>query len=92
MSAWADDQKVRGSMIKFLGDPAGDLSKALDVQMTHPGPASVGIIGRCKRHALYVVDGAVKAFNLSEAEGDPAGDDDPSNTMPEAMLAAIKSA
>jgi len=90
MSAWADDQKVRGSMIKFLGDPAQDLTKALDIEMTHPGPPSVGIIGRCKRHALYVVDGVVKAFNVSEKDDDPAGDSDPSNTMPEAMLAAIK--
>lgn len=79
-------------MIKFMGDPAGELTKALDIEMTHPGPASVGIIGRCKRHALYVSDGTVKAFNLSEGEDDPAGDSDPSNTMPEAMLKAIKEA
>jgi len=92
MSAWADDQGVRGSMIKFMGDPSGSLTKALDIEMTDDGPKSVGIIGRCKRHAIYVVDGEVKAFALSEADGDPAGDDDPSKTMPEAMLAAIKEA
>lgn len=92
MSAWADDQGVRGSMIKFMGDPAAELTKALDIEMTHPGPPSVGIIGRCKRHALYVVDGVVKAINLSEGEDDPAGDSDPSNSMPEAVLAAIKEA
>jgi len=92
MSAWADDQGVRGSMIKFMGDPSGALTAALDIEMTDDGPKSVGIIGRCKRHALYVMDGTVKAFELSEAEGDPAGDDDPSKTMPEAMLAAIKKA
>jgi 2-Cys peroxiredoxin 5 len=92
MSAWSDDQGVRGSMVKFYGDPSGALTKALDIELTADGPRSVGIIGRCKRHALYVVDGVVKAFNLSEAEDDPAGDDDPSSTMPDAMLAAIKSA
>lgn len=79
-------------MVKFYGDPSGALTKALDIELTADGPRSVGIIGRCKRHALYVVDGVVKAFNLSEAEDDPAGDDDPSSTMPDAMLAAIKSA
>jgi len=92
MSAWADDQGVRGSMVKFYGDPSGALTKALDIEMTDEGPISVGIIGRCKRHALYVVNGEVKAFNLSEAEDDPAGDSDPSNTMPDAMLKAIKDA
>lgn len=92
MSAWADDQKVRGSMIKFMGDPSGALCSALDIELTDDGPIGKGLIGRCKRHALYVVDGVVKAFALSEAEGDPAGDDDPSKTMPDAMLAAIKEA
>ena len=92
MSAWADDQGVRGSMITFMGDPAGELSKALDMEMTDPGPPSVGIIGRCKRHAVYVVNGEVKAVAVSEADGDPAGDSDPSKTMPDAMLASIKAA
>lgn len=90
MSAWADDQGVRGSMIKFLGDPSGALSKALDMEMTHPGPPGVGIIGRCKRHAVYVVNGEVKVVNVSEGEDDPAGDSDPSNTMPDALLKAIE--
>jgi len=79
-------------MITFMGDPSGAFSKALDMEMTHPGPPSVGIIGRCKRHAVYVVDGVVKAVAVSEGEDDPAGDDDPSATMPDAMLAAIKAA
>lgn len=92
MSAWEDDQKVAGSMITFMGDPSGAFSKALDMEMTDPGPPSVGIIGRCKRHAVYVSDGVVKAVAVSEGEGDPAGDDDPSATMPDAMLAAIKAA
>lgn len=79
-------------MITFMGDPSGALKDALDIAMTHPGPPSVGIIGRCKRHAIFAVDGTVKAFAVSEAEGDPAGDDDPSATMPDAMLASISAA
>jgi len=89
MDAWADDQKVRGSMIKFLGDPGRELTKAFGLELDHPGPQKAGIYARCKRHALYVVDGVVKAFNISEKDEDPAGDFDPSNTMPDAMLAAI---
>lgn len=60
-------------MIKFFGDPAADLTKALDVEMTHPGPPSVGIIGRCKRHAVYAVNGEVKFVAISEGPDDPAG-------------------
>jgi len=91
MKAWAADQKIEGSMITFMGDPAGELTKALDMQMTHPGPPSVGIIGRCKRHAMYVDDGEVKYVAVSESDDDPAGDDDPEDTCAPAMMDAIKS-
>ena len=92
MTAWADDQGVDGSMIKFLGDPSGAFTDATDMKMTHPGPPSVGIIGRCKRHAMYIVDGIVKAVSISEGPDDPAGDDDPSATLAEAMLATVTAA
>ena len=90
MQAWAEDQGVGGSMVTFVGDPAAELTKALDMEMTHPGPPSVGIIGRCKRHAIYAEKGEIKVVRVSEAEGDPAGDDDPSATLAEGMLEAIK--
>ena len=77
-------------MVKFMGDPAGELTDALDMKMTHPGPASVGIIGRCKRHALHVVNGEIKVVHVSEGPDDPAGDGDPSQTFAEAMIDAIK--
>lgn len=96
MKAWAEDQGVehaeagddKGS-ITFLADPMGDLTSKLDMQMTHAGPASVGIIGRCKRFAVYAVNGVVKYVAVSEGEEDPAGDDDPSATLAPAMLSAI---
>jgi len=89
MQAWAEDQGIAGSFITMMGDPAAELTKALDVEMTHPGPPSVGIIGRCKRFAMHVVDGDIKYIAISEAEGDPAGDDDPSASLAPAMLEAI---
>jgi len=42
MLAWAKNQKIGLSMVKFYGDPAADLTKALEMEMTHPGPPSVG--------------------------------------------------
>jgi len=89
MQAWAADQKIEGSIVTFMADPAAELTKALDMEMTHPGPPSVGIIGRCKRFAIHAVDGDIKTVKISEAEGDPAGDDDPSATLAEGMLEAI---
>ena len=74
MKAWGKDQKIEGTNIRFMGDPAAELTKKLDMEMTHPGPASVGIIGRCKRHAMIVDDGEVKWFAISEDDDDPAGD------------------
>ena len=91
MMAWAEDQGVKGdSMITLMGDPYGDLTSALDMEMTHAGPASVGITGRCKRFALYVENGVVKLLRVAEAEDDPAGDDRPEVTLADAMVDAIK--
>jgi len=91
MQAWAKDQKLGWSMVKFYSDASGSLTKALDMEMTHPGPPSVGIIGRCKRFAIYAVNGTIRAVNVSEGPDDPAGDSDPSATLADNLLATIKS-
>ena len=90
MKAWGKDQKIDGTNIRFMGDPAAELTKKLEMELTHPGPASIGIIGRCKRHALIVDDGEVKWFAISEDDDDPAGDDDPEDTCAPAILDALK--
>jgi 2-Cys peroxiredoxin 5 len=90
MQAWADDQMIdENGIIKFMGDPEGALTRSLDMEMIHPGPYSVGIIGRCKRFALYAVNGEVKYVAVSERDDDPAGDDYPEATLAESMLFAI---
>lgn len=91
MDAWSEDQDADDSdFVNLVGDPTAALTKATDMEMTHPGPISVGIIGRCKRHAMYVDDGIVKYVAVSESEDDPAGDADPSATCAPAILEAIK--
>lgn len=96
MSAWAENLGVEHSeagdkegRLTFLGDPEAALTRKLEMELTHPGPASVGIIGRCKRFALYAVNGEVKLVQVSEAENDPAGDDNPEATLAPAILDAI---
>lgn len=44
---------------------------------------------RCKRSAMYIVDGVVKAMAISEAADDPAGDDRPEASCVENMLKLI---
>jgi peroxiredoxin 5 len=74
MNAWAIDQKVpENSRIKLMGDPYGILTEKLEMELTHAGPKSVGLVNRCKRHALYVVDGVVLIVRVAEQEDDPAG-------------------
>jgi len=90
MQAWAKDQKIGLSKISFMGDPAGIFTKSLDMEMTDPGPPSVGIIGRCKRFALHAVDGEIKHVAISEGPNDPAGDGNPTATLAEAMINSIK--
>lgn len=89
MTAWAQDQGIEGSMITFLGDPSRALTDALGMVLDHPGP--MGVLGykRCKRFALYLEDGVIKIWRVSEGPDDPAGDNDPSATTAEAMIAAI---
>jgi len=92
MEAWAKDQKTGLSLLQLMGDPKGDLTKALDMELTHPGPKEVGLYGRCKRHAIYAVNGEIRAIRIAEAEDDPAGDARPENTLADAMLEAIRAA
>lgn len=73
-----------------MGDPHGELTRALDLELDHPGPAGVGIVGRCKRHALYAENGVIKVLHVSEGPEDPAGDKDPSLSLAPAMLEAIR--
>ena len=39
--------------------------------MTHEGPVSKLGPGRCKRFAMHVVNGEIKAINVSEGPDDP---------------------
>mmetsp|Transcript_8019 Transcript_8019/g.11605 ORF Transcript_8019/g.11605 Transcript_8019/m.11605 type:complete len:95 (+) Transcript_8019:281-565(+) len=92
MKAWQKDQGCDDSMLTMYGDPTGALTKALGMEMTHPGPVGVGLLGRCKRHAMYADDGVVKSFHLAEdPEHDPAGDEFPEETLAPALLEAIGS-
>jgi peroxiredoxin len=90
VQAWGKDQKIEDTFVTFFADPAATLTKALDMEMTDPGPPSVGLIGRCKRFALHVDDEEIKATIVSEGPGDPAGDDDPSQSLAENMIEVVK--
>lgn len=91
MQAWAKDQEAGDSMLTFLGDPASELTRALDLELTDPGPKSKGLFGRCKRFAIHVEDSVINAIQISEAPDDPAGDSNPSETLVEGILGAMDS-
>mmetsp|Transcript_16105 Transcript_16105/g.24516 ORF Transcript_16105/g.24516 Transcript_16105/m.24516 type:complete len:102 (+) Transcript_16105:312-617(+) len=91
MEGWKQDQGVdEDSLLSFMADPYSQVTRALDMELTHEGPRGVGLINRCKRFALYVEDGEVKVVRIAEAEDDPAGDDFPEVTCAPEMLEAIK--
>jgi peroxiredoxin len=90
MQAWAKNQKVGLSKLNFMGDPTSELTRALDMELIADGPRNEkGLINRCKRFAMFVDDGEIKVIHVAEAPGDPAGDENPDATMPDAMLEAI---
>ena len=90
MKAWEADQGTEGTIVTMMCDPSGEFTKAVDMEMTHEGPISVGIIGRCKRWAMVVDDGVVKGVNVAESELDPAGDDFPEKTLAPALIEMAK--
>jgi len=93
MSAWAEDQKLSNvdGVITLMGDPRGELVKAFDIELTHPGPTKEkGLLGRGKRTAIYIESGVIKAIRIAESQNDPAGDDHPDITLAPAMIEVIK--
>jgi len=86
MTAWGKDQGIDGTIIKFLGDPRSELTKALDLVLDHPGPMSVLGNTRCKRFSMLIDDGVIKTINVAASEDDPAGDDNPTVSLVEKML------
>mmetsp|Transcript_28980 Transcript_28980/g.61026 ORF Transcript_28980/g.61026 Transcript_28980/m.61026 type:complete len:99 (+) Transcript_28980:332-628(+) len=90
MQAWAKNQKTGLSMLSFMGDPNSKLTKALDLELTAEGPIEVLGPGRCKRFAMHVVNGVIKAVNVSESPDDPTGDSDPSASLADGILATMK--
>lgn len=77
MKAWAKDQMIDGSIITFLADTRCEFTNAVGMCIDHPGVKDALGSTRCKRFVLVVDDGIVKNVEISEAEGDPAGDNDP---------------
>jgi len=91
MKAWAKDQGVGANgLTTMMGDPTSSLTKALGLELDHPGPKGVGLHGRCKRFAIYAEDGVVKNIQISEKADDPAGDAFPETSCAPNMLAQIK--
>jgi len=105
MSAWKKDQGLAGSeLITFLADPDAELTNALGIRLTGEGKPYGRYEGpnnalgyhtnRCKRTAMYVEAGIIKAMEISEGgpngEFDPAGDDFPEKSCIENMLKRIE--
>ena len=90
MQAWKQSRGLAGSeLIVFLADPFGKLTAALGLTLPEPD-AELGP-HRGKRAALYVSDGVVRHIEISEAEGDPTGDNHKTNTSALHMLEIAKS-
>lgn len=89
MEAWAKDMGIAGSNITFLADPNAVVAKALGMVLDHPGPVAKLGPNRSKRFTMFVEDGTIKIIALSEGPDDPAGDDDPSNSCMDSVLAKI---
>jgi len=89
MRAWFLDQKLEGSMMQMMGDPSGEFTRECGMELTHPGPKSKGLYGRCKRFAMHVINCEVQYVAVSERDDDPAGDEHPGSSCADAMIEVI---
>jgi len=96
MESWKKDQGLAASeLIEFVADTQAALTEALGIMLTGEGPNyALGFhTKRCKRSAIYVVDGEIKIFEISEkgpnGEVDPAGDSFPQSSCIENVLDLI---
>ncbi len=64
------------------------MTAALGLSLAEPDP-ELGP-NRGKRAALFVADGVVRLREVSEAEGDPTGDEDHANSDAPQMLESIR--
>lgn len=82
MKGWEKSLAVpEGCGVTLMGDPQSRFTRRVGMVLKHPGP--MGVLGnpRCKRFVLVVDDGEIKAVTVSEAEDDPAGDNDPTGPV-----------
>lgn len=89
MGAWAKDQGTVGSMVRLMADTQGALAGLLGVELNHPGPRSVLGTMRCQRFAMIIDDCVIKSIDVSATPTDPAGDDNPSASCVDNILAQL---
>lgn len=87
MTGWAKDQGTTGSLIKLLGDPRLEFTKALGDSLVLDAPGAMAKLGnpRCERFSMFVDDGVIKTLKVAGQGGMEDKD-----TMVDAMLADIK--
>lgn len=87
MTGWAKDQGTTGSLIKLLGDPRLEFTKALGDSLVLDAPGAMAKLGnpRCERFSMFVDDGVIKTLKVAGQGGM-----EDSDTMVDAMLADIK--
>lgn len=89
MTAWAKDQKVTDSIIKFVADPRAEATKGLGLAILEP-PTKFGYYPRSKRFAMLLVDGVVKILHVCETKDDATGDSVPEMSFATQMLADLE--
>merc|ERR1719382_501527 len=89
MGAWAEELGLTGGIMSVYADPTGEATRGLGLVMSDKRPVAVLGNRRCKRFALLVVDGDIKAVNVAASKDDPAGDDKPDIVLVEKLLEDI---
>jgi peroxiredoxin len=86
MGAWAAEFSLAGSIVKFMSDTSGSLTKALGMVLNDKKPLAMLGNLRCKRFSMLIESGVIKSINVAASKEDPAGDTKPDVANVEKIL------
>jgi len=90
MTAWAREQGIAGTIVRFMADLEGLLTRSLGLVLEDEETRRKYGRGRCKRCSLIVQEGIVRRINIASYSDDPLGERHPQMACVEKVLSDLE--
>mmetsp|Transcript_102193 Transcript_102193/g.256204 ORF Transcript_102193/g.256204 Transcript_102193/m.256204 type:complete len:298 (+) Transcript_102193:74-967(+) len=90
MTAWAREQGIAGTIVRFMADLEGSFTRSLGLVLEDEETRKKYGRGRCKRCALIVQEGIVQRINIASYSDDPLGERHPQMACVEKVLSDLE--